>query len=67
MGHLTAPLSYKLFFKQKMSDKGAIEGVTREGYHGKKKRKEYEQVFRRGKACGLGLYIILIGIRCFPL
>jgi hypothetical protein len=23
-----------------MSDKGAIEGVTREGYHGKKKRKE---------------------------
>jgi hypothetical protein len=23
-----------------MSNKGAIEGVTREGYHGKKKRKE---------------------------
>jgi len=23
-----------------MSDKGAIEGVTREGYHGKKKREE---------------------------
>jgi hypothetical protein len=51
-----------------MGDEGAIEGVTREeGYHGKKTRKEYEQVLRRGKACGLGLYAILIGIRCFPL
>jgi hypothetical protein len=43
-----------------MSDKGAIEGVTREGYLGKKKRKEYEPVFRHGEACvalGFTLYL----------
>ncbi len=60
MRHVRAPLSYKLFFKQKMSDKGAIEGVTREGYLGKKKRKEYEPVFRHGEACvalGFTLYL----------
>jgi hypothetical protein len=38
-------------------DKGAIEGVMSEGLSWEKKeRKEYEQVFRRGKACSLGLY-----------